>query len=1098
LNEDFESYQAGDDPVGWLDTAVNNSMASDDSLFKVFGVSSQKAFGTLSTLTNIHSHYVGANSENWTDYEYSGRMRISSSIGGVGVTAFSDYPNSDRYYRLRRYNYNRFRLQVEVAADRTNIRAKVWQEGDPEPPNWQADCYDSSPERMTSGTVGVWAMGPGAKYWDDLEVQFAQQEDVTGYFQNGQFYFESVTLQEPEYVLPTNMNIRFQCDADANEDNLYIDEIAVNAAGGIGVVLSTPDANAYEKSGAPAEWVIETISDDAASVSVGFIVSGIESDSYGAASPEDCELRDANGDAATGPVTIPVPGHFEIFLYPSDDGIAEPRESAVLSIQPGNYSVTNNNLPVNIYDASNDPANDTLLVAMLQPESNAQTTASGVATIVINGSQTQARVSSSFSGLTSIQTASHLHYANPQDPQNGIGPAIFSLPLGGFSNLTWDITATGGYSIAEIIDALYQQNGLNIYLNVHTASYPAGEIRGPFVKQLGSPEFVVPDPPPAHEVLTGDALGRDVVRFLMQATFGPKQTEIDSLYDSVVNTFGGDRIAAYEAWINEQFALDQTSLETLLYYIDENEYVEEGLTRGGGVDFTNASQTPTWVHWDLALHAHDQLRQRMAFALSEIVVISKFANTLISYVHYGPEKYWDMLASHADGNYFDVLYDVSKNPLMGSYLSHLANQKTVFNPQTGTFIHPDENYAREIMQLFSIGLLELHPDGTLRLGSAGQVLETYDNNDVTELAKVFTGWGLSKRANGDDNNYFFLTTIGPRLNNESWVYPMKSFAEYHDTGTKQVLGSTIPSGLDGEQDLTAALQTIFNHPNIGPFISRRLIQRFVTSNPGRDYVYRVAQAFEDDGTGQRGNLKAVIKAVLLDYEARSLTIVDDPNNDSYGKVKEPIIAFIQLCRAFNMTPDPNSTDSIADLVAVGYPMDQADNFPPEWAVIGKQGQSSSFGFGFEFDQRFMSAPSVFNFYFPDYSPGGDISAAGLFAPELQISDEYTVAIRHRETWEKLYYTTRDWPIDLAQFQQIVDDARAAGATEYQAAEALVDYLDLLLNAGTLKADYSDATAPNIRSIIIDTVAQQSDAAQTGKALTAPYLVITSPAFHVQR
>jgi uncharacterized protein (DUF1800 family) len=918
-------------------------------------------------------------------------------------------------------------------------------------------------------------------------------------FQNGRFYFESVIISESNYVFPTNMNIRFQCDARSDDDNVYIDEIRITAAGGVGLALSNPDESSFEKSSTPARWIIETIGSDNSSVSVNFSVSGIEGNLFGAASPGDYELRDAKGNIVTSPVTISVPDYFEIFLYPVDDGIAEPRENAMLSIEPGNYAVTSNHLSVNIYDATDDPANNNLLVAMLLPENNARTTASGVATIVINGNQTQALVSSSFNGLTSIQTATHLHYANPQDPQNGVGTAIFSLPSGQFSKVIWDITATGGYTITEIIDALYQQNGLNIYQNVHTQSYPVGEIRGPFIKQDGSPEFFPPDPPAAHEVLTGVALLRDVVRFLMQATFGPKQTEIDSLYDSIVNAHSGNRIAGYEAWIDNQFGLDQTSLETLLYYIDENEFAKEGLTRDGGVYFSNVYGTPAWVHWDLALHAHDQLRQRMAFALSEIVVISKFANDVIAYVHYAPEKYWDMLADHADGNYFDVLYDVSKSPLMGSYLSHLANRKAVIDPQTGqTIVSPDENYVRELLQLFSIGLLELHPDGTLRLNSSGLVMETYDNEDIIELARVFTGWGLSKQTNGDENNYFFLISPGPILNNERWVHPMKNFAQYHDTEAKTFLSRTIPSGLDGEQDLHAALDIIFNHSNVGPFISRRLIQRFVTSSPSKDYIYRVAQVFDNDGAGKRGNLKAVIKAILLDYEARSLAFVDDPNNNSFGKVKEPIIAFIQFCRAFNMIPDPNSTDFIADLVAVGYPAGQADNFPPNWAVIGSQSQSSSFGFGFGFDQKFMSASSAFNYYLPDYSPGKDISAAGLFSPELQIADEYTLAIRHREMWEKLYYTTRDWPIDLTQFQQIYDTAKAAGATDLEAAEVLVDHLDLLLTAGILKIDYANAPVPNPRSIIIDTVAAQSDTLQTGKALTAPYLIVTSPAFNVQR
>lgn len=918
-------------------------------------------------------------------------------------------------------------------------------------------------------------------------------------FQNGQFYFASVVIPESQYVFAADMNIRFQCDATSVNDHFYIDEIRIAAAGGVGLILDAPEASAFEKEGWAARWTLRAIGNESSSAAVNFHVTGTTGDDHGAASAADYLLLDADGSPVSSPVTIPVPGVFEIVLQPVADGIAEPREDLVLSIDPGGYTVSGNDRAVSLYDAADLPENRDLLVAYLRPESSAQTTASGVGTLVINGPRTRALLTSSFHGLTSIQTASHLHYALPDDPENGVGPAIVSLPEGQFSNLEWEIRAAGGYSITEIIDALYRQNSLNIYLNVHTQSYPVGEIRGPFTKQEGSPQFIPPAAPPAHETLTGEALRRDVVRFLMQATFGPTQADIDALYDRIVTEHDGNRIAGYEAWIDDQLALDATSLATLLYYIDENELYKEGLIREEGVTFSTVYQTPTWVHWDLALHAHDQLRQRMAFALSEIVVISKVGNDTIYYVHYAPERYWDMLADHADGNYRDVLEDVSKSPLMGSYLSHLANQKTVTDPVTGeTLVSPDENYAREIMQLFSIGLVELHPDGTLRLSESGAVQETYDNGDITELAKVFTGWGLSKNSNGDANNSFFLISIGPLLDNQRWLHPMKNFAAYHDTGAKSFLGADVPAGLDGEQDLQAALDILFNHPNAGPFLARRLIQRFVTSNPSRGYIYRAAQAFEDDGTGQRGSLKAVLKAILLDYEARSLTYADDPDNQSFGKVKEPIIAFIQFCRALNMAPDLSDNDLIDDLTARGYPADQADNFPPNWAVIGPLARSSSFGYGFEFDQRFMSAESVFNYYSPDFSAGNDINAAGLVSPELQIADEYTLTVRHREMWEKLYYASRDWPIDAAPLQQLYDAAKSGGATDLEAAEALVDHLDLLLTAGTLKADYGDAPAPNPRSIIIDTVAAQSGSLLTGKALTAPYLIVTSPSFNVQR
>ena len=888
---------------------------------------------------------------------------------------------------------------------------------------------------------------------------------------------------------------------------IYAVNASVAASGGFGIELLSPNNAAIEASGLPARWVIRITGNHPRKITeltFKLAFSAQAGELFDAASPADYVLRDKHGTIVPDEVTLPIPGDYEIFLHPIDDGRHEAREDLTLTLDAGVHKIVGNPLSVSIFDQTNYAVDKTLFIATLVPERSARTTtASGLATIVLNGNHTAAKVTCHFNGLTSVQSAAHLHYASSSNPQQGQGPPIFSLPLGEFDDLEWEIRATQGYSVGDIIDALYQQNGLNIYLNVHTARHASGEIRGAFVAGQGSTSFEPPADPPPLEPLTGDELRRDVARFLIQATFGPDRETIDHLTDQIVNEHGGDRIAGFNAWIDEQLRLDQTSLDTLLYYLDESMFFKAGLPRGGEDEFSGAGQTPHWVHWDVALHAHDQLRQRVAFALSEIVVISKVGNNTIDYVHGAAETYWDMLADHADGTYYDVLYDVSKSPVMGSYLSHLANQKEKRDPVTDEVLFsPDENYAREIMQLFSIGLLELHPDGSLKLDDEGNVLETYSNDDITELARIFTGWGLSKNQGGGENNNFFRTGRGRRFDNQRWIHPMKSFAAYHDTGSKRVLGHTIAGGLDGEGDFRAALAILYQHPNIGPFIAQRLIQRLVTSNPSRGYIYRVASVFNDNGRGVKGDIAAVVTAILLDYEARSLTFVDLAQNKTYGKVKEPLIAFIQFCRAFHVSPDRTSTDPISDLVYVGYPQTQADNFPANWAVIGITGRSSSFGYGFNYQHTFMSAPTVFNYYQPDYTPGGDLAASQLVAPELQIANDTTVPLRHIESWEKLNKVGRDWPVDLSQFQDIYDNAgfilRNRRLSEEEAAEVLVDHLDLVLTAGTLKADYADAAKPNPRSIIIETVAAQSDDLRTGKALTAPYLILVSPTFQVQR
>ena len=337
-----------------------------------------------------------------------------------------------------------------------------------------------------------------------------------------------------------------------------------------------------------------------------------------------------------------------------------------------------------------------------------------------------------------------------------------------------------------------------------------------------------------------------------------------------------------------------------------------------------------------ALSGNDQLRQRVAFALSEIMVVSQLG--ALSNTPYGLADYYDLLAENAFGNYRDLMEEVTLHPTMGVYLSMLGNER----PNPVLNIRPDENYARELMQLFSIGLVKLNNDGSTELDGLNQPISTYDQAIIEGFAHVYTGWTY---AGSPD----FQSARQTELNQ---VVPMQLYPAFHDTGAKAVLnGVVIPAGQTGNQDLADALDNIFNHPNVGPFIAIRLIHRLVTSNPSPAYVDRVANVFNNNGSGVRGDLGAVVKAILLDPEARP-----DMPMEIDGKLKEPLLRVTQLWRAYNATSISGRYPLVASYILFG--------------------------------QGPLQASHVFNFFSPFFAPPGEIRNASLVAPELQIATEY--------------------------------------------------------------------------------------------------------------
>lgn len=498
-------------------------------------------------------------------------------------------------------------------------------------------------------------------------------------------------------------------------------------------------------------------------------------------------------------------------------------------------------------------------------------------------------------------------------------------------------------------------------------------------------------------------------RFLAQATFGPRMSEIRALS-------GKD----FGAWIDQQVALAPT-------------FQYDGPREGGlfgPAPYTHDERIDDW--WRASVRAPDQLRQRVAFAWSEIMVVSDRDDILGQ----NPDAvgyYTNVLIRHALGNYRELLEAVTLSPAMGQYLSMLQNQR----PDAEAGIRADENYARECMQLFSVGLVMLNPDGTRTLDGNGKPIPTYTQAEIEGLARVFTGWSW-------DTPSFF--TGAP-----NWTAPMAPFEDYHDRGEKTIVtGAVIPAGQTTRQDLEQALDVLFNHPNVGPFIGRQLIQRLVTSNPSPEYVARVAAVFADNGAGVRGDLAAVVKAILLDPEARELP----EDLDGYGKLREPLLRVTHLWRAFN----GNSSDG-----SFGWPHPQ--NL---------------------LEQAPFRSPSVFNFFRPDYRPTGPLAAAGLAAPEFQITTESSIVEQANALFDRSVSANRG--SGPAQAQATISTAEFHGRAGN--ADALLDDLGLLLLSGQMTATTRAVLREHVEALPADAPSQ--------RVAEAAYLIYSSPQYTLQR
>ncbi|MEM7081925.1 MAG: DUF1800 family protein [Pseudomonadota bacterium] len=533
----------------------------------------------------------------------------------------------------------------------------------------------------------------------------------------------------------------------------------------------------------------------------------------------------------------------------------------------------------------------------------------------------------------------------------------------------------------------------------------------------------------------------DAARFLAQATFGPKQSEIDALAAS------GD----IEGWIDQQMIIPASNHEAVTRAAVPPMCF--GLSLNLGMDgFFVVPREVAW--WQIVIENDDQLRQRVAFALSQILVVGD-SSDLIAGSQYGMASYYDMLASHAFGNYRDLLEDVTLHPIMGIFLSMVRNQR----PNPALNIRPDENYARELLQLFTIGVHELNLDGTKVLDGEGNPIATYDQTDIENLARVFTGWNFERIGWTEWFGFSDRTK------------PMEPWEVYHDTDEKTLLnGVVLPAGQDTQTDLDGALDNVFMHPNVGPFIGRQLIQRLVTSNPTPGYVERVASAFNDNGAGVRGDLGAVVRAILLDPEAR---LGHTYLPDSYGKLREPLLRLSHLRRSMSSIPRQ----------LIGNFFTGVECGEPAYNVYYSQFGSMIQNLG----QQALRSPSVFNFYQPDYSPPGLVREAGLVAPEFQLF----VASIAQSTGKIIAFEAQNngfWGPGSMELDMTIPIGLAADPN------VLLDYYDTILMGGSMSIGMRDTLMQHMTDASLPADSSLNET----RARDALMLIVMSPEYLIQR
>jgi uncharacterized protein (DUF1800 family) len=513
----------------------------------------------------------------------------------------------------------------------------------------------------------------------------------------------------------------------------------------------------------------------------------------------------------------------------------------------------------------------------------------------------------------------------------------------------------------------------------------------------------------------------EAARFLLQAQFSASEAEIADV-----------RAKGYLPWLGEQF--DAAPTLTGWAWIASKAH--------------NAVDTDGMI-WQQLMTSRDGLRKRMALALTEIFVVSA-TDIGSNWPQYMMAQYWDMLVAGVTGNFRTLLENVTLNPAMGYYLNTRGNQK-----ENSSGRQPDENYAREVMQLMTIGLYQLNADGTIKRSADGTPLDSYSQDDVTNLARVFTGYDLDIAT--ADKGAFTPPGASYTIESNAWTTrPMALTASRHSTLAANFLGASVPAGTEGKAALKTALDTLFSHPNVGPFIGKQLIQRLITSNPSAAYVARVAAVFANNGAGVRGDMKSVMAAVLLDNEARSPAGLSDA---SFGRLREPMLRFVQWGRTFG----------------IGSALDT-------WKIGNLSGTANQLG------QSPLRSPSVFNFFRPGYVPPGTaLVEGGQVAPEFQLVNETTVGgyLNFMQGAIQNGFASKDVVATYAAEKALVLDPAK-----------LVQRLNLLMAANQLPADtlklITDALAqPAVTATSTDTV-------KANRVYAAVLMVMASAEYLIQK
>ena len=848
------------------------------------------------------------------------------------------------------------------------------------------------------------------------------------------------------------------------------------------ISITITQNHAFESQQQPAEFRVERSGADKA-LSISYSLSGNSDSRLGSASTDDYEMLYEDGSSVGNTIEFSESQDSTIIqVLPLIDDEREVPETLKITLGSGSeYSLDGEvSAEIIISEAIPEKNNSQLFLGTFKAQDGISTSASGLLSFILQGDNESGTLTYTYANLGTQRTDQHIHLW----PSGTIVHDIKDEDLqssGNVSDYRWDMEPGGIFTTKQqMLDALF--NG-EFYINVHSANFPGGEIYAHLI-------FDASAEPPEQPPLTEEDVDVDIIRFLTQATFGATPEDYAELR-SLIDVDGANREQVYELWIEQQFAITATSMLDL----DNHIYAQFP-------SYNHAALKPE-SFWPIAVYANDQLRQRVSFALSEILVISRQASAVRGKPR-GVGSYWDTLSSNAFGTYRQLIEDVTLHPMMGLYLSHLRNKKA--DEAAGTF--PDENYAREVMQLFTFGLVHRKKDASVILGEDNLPIATYTNETIQNMARVFTGLGLSFGAdsNGEnvfDNSNFNRGYCGPANSAHfCWTQSMKFFPNQHDFGEKKLfsdngkqltISASAAIGSDEALDeLGLVLDGLIGHNTTAPFLARRLIQRFVTSNPSSGYIERVANAF-----GENGDMRAVIKAILLDPEARSPWVL---NSTTFGKFKEPLLQLSAIMRLLQASSKISlgSGDETAGIVGTNY--QYAEHFADGASIIKLGNVASVLG------QEVFFAPSVFNFFSPDFSPTGELASQGLVAPELALMTESQIyaVFNGYDKFINDGFTSRRFPFMTDEAKVLLNSDRLNkiwenhDGSETQKATALVDYLDFYLNSGKLRQTNNQGTRQELIYAIEGASCGPGDTSICERNTLAIYGSAVAPEFQIQQ